>query len=902
MFSVWNAMIKTPYHQFNAVFSITKDEHDNIQLTLDSEPYYHASFENIKANGNVITASYEDKEGNDQQIKLVFNGDAFNGELSFPYYGTVSFAGEKGRGISMAERLQLYGSKSVEENRYWKGQWIWDVQQPEADSGLQHLLVYFRRSFHIADGINAKLSIEITADSRYRLYVNSHSVAIGPCKGDGDTQYYEKVDVSKYLQSGKNVLAVQVLRLPAYKPVETGEGGPLSIWRSHAAGLFVEASLRDEHDRELEPLHSGRAWRAFRHTGYRFIRKPFIQWMGGVEEVDGSGAPHQWLNPEFDDSNWASAIPFAETRADVGLLSPWNLTPRPIPFLYEVERNFSKVARTEGIDRCIVDKWLEHIQAEGQPLQLDSGQKLALELDAGELTTGYITIKVKGGRGSIIRMLGAECYQASDSSKHRQIKGQRDDATGQLLGEFDTYYVAGQASETESEQYEPFWFRTFRYVRLELETGDEPLEIVSISYRETGYPLDVQASFESSDQELNTLWDLSVRTLKRCMHETYEDCPYYEQLQYSMDSRLMMLYTYYISADDRMPRRTIDDFYRSRQPSGLLQSRFPSVEPQVIPSFSLYWIDMLAEHYNFNGDIELLKTYRPAMLELLDWFHNRLTDEGIVGVTSHRYWTYFDWVDEWPRGAPPESMERPMFLLSLMYAASLRTASRLLKVTGWIDAANDMTARADHICQAVRKLAWSDERQLFRDLPGLEIYSQHSQVMAVLSETVTGEEARKLMERTLQEPLHRVTLPFSYLLIQALKKTDLYDQAFEIWDRWRGFANQGLTTLPEVEVNPRSDCHAWSAVPLAEFPASILGITPAEPGFAAVKIEPRIGKLKWAKGSMPTAYGAIEVEWQLEGETFSLLVNIPVGIKGTVKLPNGEEFAIHGMRSFQTVL
>lgn len=148
-----------------------------------------------------------------------------------------------------------------------------------------------------------------------------------------------------------------------------------------------------------------------------------------------------------------------------------------------------------------------------------------------------------------------------------------------------------------------------------------------------------------------------------------------------------------------------------------------------------------------------------------------------------------------------------------------------MRVTGWNEVAEEMETRAMKVSQTLKKLAWSEERQLFRDLPGTEIYSQHTQVMAVLSDTVTGEDAKSLMERTLNESMNQVSLPYSYLLIQALKKTGLQHRIFKLWDRWRVFISQGLTTLPEMEINPRSDCHAWSAVPLAEFPSTILGVS-----------------------------------------------------------------------------
>lgn len=892
MIGTWNTIIKTPYMQVYTVFTISEG-YGGISLKMETEPFdMNISFKNIERSGNVLKASGSDARGMTQELELTFEKDSFSGSLASPFLGKMIFNGEKGLGLSLNENLEKYGEKSVQENRYWKGKWIWDVKQPKANENSEHVLVYFRRTFHVPEGVHPNLKLDITADSRYRLFVNGQSVTVGPCKGDRHVQYYETVDVSKHLVQGENVLAVKVLRYPSLEPFKEGEGGPISIWRSQSAGLLVEATLRDDNGLELESLHSGPEWKVYRHNGYRHVSKLLIKWMGGVEEVDGQGAPHKWELPDFDDSSWSLAIPFAETRGFAGNLSPWNLVPRPIPFMYEKERNFIQVTKVEESDETKAKLFLQG----SQPLLVPAYSKLMIEMDAGELMTGYLTVGVQGGRGSVIRMIASECYEPDDSNPARmRIKGNREDTRGKLIGEPDVYHVAGLGNrEGSAEIYEPFWFRTFRYVRLEIETSEEPLELLYSTYRETGYPLDVKAQFQCSDEELNTLWDLSVRTLKRCMHETYEDCPYYEQLQYSMDSRLMMLFTYNVSADDSLPRRTISDFYRSRQSDGLLQSRYPSTQPQVIPSFALYWIDMLAEHYEYNKDIDLIVSYRTAMIQLLDWYHDRLTPEGIVGVTSNRYWTYFDWVTEWPFGAPPESMDRPMYLLSLMYAASLRKAANLLRVTSWNDAALDLEKRADDVCIAVRQLAWSVENQLFRDLPDTEIYSQHSQIMAVLAGAVDGEEAKRLMERTLNLEKYRVSLPFSYLLIQALKKTGLQHHVFDLWDRWRVFLSQGLTTLPEMEVNPRSDCHAWSAVPLAEFPGTILGIKPEEPGFSKVIIEPHLGKLQWAKGSIATVKGMIEVDWSLDRDYFHLTAKVPDGVTALIKMPDGTQQTLSG--------
>lgn len=133
----------------------------------------------------------------------------------------------------------------------------------------------------------------------------------------------------------------------------------------------------------------------------------------------------------------------------------------------------------------------------------------------------------------MIELLESEAYVLPEG------KGDRcNSVNGHLEGYTDVYTVAG----AEHEVYEPFWFRTFRFLQVTIRTAEEPLALRALNYEETGYPLEVKTAVETSDPSLSAIWDISLRTLRRCMHETYMDCPFYEQLQYTMDTRSEILY------------------------------------------------------------------------------------------------------------------------------------------------------------------------------------------------------------------------------------------------------------------------------------------------------------------------------------------------------------------------
>ncbi|MBS4199873.1 hypothetical protein KHA93_09405 [Bacillus sp. FJAT-49732] len=455
------------------------------------------------------------------------------------------------------------------------------------------------------------------------------------------------------------------------------------------------------------------------------------------------------------------------------------------------------------------------------------------------------------------------------------------------MGDSDIYMVSGIDDKESLEEYEPFWWRTFRFVRLHIEVGDEPITIHSFSYRETGYPLEVKAQFQSSEPSMTPLWDVSLRTLRRCMHETYEDCPYYEQLQYTMDTRLQILFTYIISGDDSLARKAIFDYHSSLLPSGMLQSRYPSVLPQVIPGFSIFWILMVHDHYMYFKDVDLVKRYRPTIDAVLNWFDRKIGAEGLVGNLTSSYWNFVDWVAEWKNGIPTAVSKGPLTIYNLMYAVALHKGADLNEWTGRTDVAKEYREKAENLKKVILSSCWSNEKGLFRDGPQVEEYSQHVQIWSVLSGIIEGENAVKVMGKVLNDKtLSQVSYAMAFFLFRALSNSGLYDRSFVLWDTWRDMLKLNLTTWVEDPVGQRSDCHAWGAAPLYEFTSEILGVKPDLPGFERFLVKPQIGNLSWAKGSVATPHGLIYVEWKVEDNEFSIVIDGPEHIPLLLSLPN----------------
>ena len=703
---------------------------------------------------------------------------------------------------------------------------------------------------------DARLTVRITAVSRYRLWVNGQPVLSGPCKGDLDRQYFETVDLTPLLCAGKNVFAVQVLyNDPDMARDQTDERaaiyGVVGAGNCHA--LAVEGEITDAAGQVIGSVTTGQApWRVWLDNTFHLHSTEFTVYLGAVEEsVDFRRSPARWRAADFDDTAWLPALSWgpvvlSPAFQSVGLVPRIHVIPREIPLMDEAETAFDRIIRREN----------------------------DTVLDAGAHVNGYPRFSFDGEAGTEITVTYLERF--GDGSDGCRI----DDTNGTAAGRTDHVILDGGPV-----CYEPFWVRTFRYIVIR--GGQLSLPPV---YRMTGYPLPVQSTVSSSVPWVGQLWDICLRTLRNCMLETYMDCPYYEQLQFIMDTRLQMLFSYAVSDDTRLARKALLDFHCGLRPEGLLPGKTPTAYCQIISTFSLHYVFALWEYVEHTGDAALGRLYRPDIDRILDAYDRKRDGSGLVGKIDP--WAFIDWQDDWREtgGVSPAYFEGPSSIINLMYAYALECGAKLYEATGRPGTAAEYRQRRAEILQNVRALCFDPEKGMVREGPSCSQFTRHAQAWAVINGLFDDRESRHAMQAALACP--PCSFAASYEWFRALEKVGLEDEMRRSLGDWIALIGRGSTTFPEEPHHPRSECHAWSALPLYEFTRTMAGVRQESD---KIVIRPRMFDLPDFSGTVVTPLGTVRCACRTDGNgTHQYDVSLPEGARGLFITPSGQQIPFTG--------
>ena len=646
-------------------------------------------------------------------------------------------------------------------NIFEKSKWIWANASARADEYAEFVedVSFF--------GKNAELCI--SSDSNYTVYINGSLAAFGQYADFPYKKVYDRIDVSRYMRQGRNVIAFRVWYYGVDSASTYYPGKAALIYSLFADGALLAYSS----ERTLSRLSP---------TFVPYKCKSITGQLGLSFEYDSKKAD-AWMLGEPDE-----AYPFtASTVVDIS------------PEMRERTCRRTELGETH-IGKEVVREGVTPVSKHGKIF------------DLGREAVGFICLQFKTDSEKPITVTFGE--HLVDGHVRQKIGGR----------DFSFIYhpTAGEVN------YYMNAFRRFgcRYVEL---VSDEPLSDVRVSLRSVVYPVARREYPESLTLLEEKIYDACVYTLECCMHEHYEDCPWREQALYTMDSRNQMLAGYYAFGETLFPKANLELISEDDRPDGLLSICYPILRDFAIPSFSLHFVTECEEYLGYSGDEEFIRRIYPKIKKTLGVFLDRIDESGLaMPLEDKSMWNFYEWTDAlagdevWDTENPNAGLTYDLALNTLISIA----ISRLVSINDRLGFdSTELLMKKASLNSAIYRYFYLGERGAFETRRGTEHFSRLANSLAILSGAVEGKEMMALAEKLADGTgMTDASLSMRAFLYDALLLADKEKYApFILSDIERVYApmlKTGNNTVWETELgesdfdNAGSLCHGWSSIPI----------------------------------------------------------------------------------------
>jgi hypothetical protein len=424
-----------------------------------------------------------------------------------------------------------------------------------------------------------------------------------------------------------------------------------------------------------------------------------------------------------------------------------------------------------------------------------------------------------------------------------------------------------------------------RYIFITLSNFKRPVKIRHFNLIASTYPVNYIGDFRCSDRLLDEIWDISARTLKLCMEDTYTDCPAYEQTFWVGDSRNEALFGFPVFGATDIAKRGVTLAAQGMDISPVAACQGPNNWDVHLPAWSFLWGISVWDYYWYSGDKAFVKQVFPDVIKNIKGAESLLNEDGLF---SGPFWNMFDW-----SGADQNHdvvLHNTMFMVGAI-DAGLKCAEAIddNSQTEWL------TTLRKQLVDKLNSL-WDDKKQSYPDAiwedgsisPSI---CTHTSFLSILYDIIEEENYAAALENTLspRNEMVKIGSPFAFLyLYETLEKVGKEQEIINfIYKDYEPMVYDGETTVRErlgAGNSHRSRSHAWSSSPNLFLNKIITGIKQTAPASKAFIIIPTImNGIIWADGTVATPYGPLSVHWKIEGNKLNVQIKTPKEVKVTFK-------------------
>ena len=357
-------------------------------------------------------------------------------------------------------------------------------------------------------------------------------------------------------------------------------------------------------------------------------------------------------------------------------------------------------------------------------------------------------------------------------------------------------------------------------VRYEEEIQDLQVEILP-----RVYPL-AEVPFACKDENLQEIYDVCIKTLKLCMHEHYEDCPWREQALYAMDSRNQMLCGYYAFKEFDFPRASLKLMSEDRREDGFLSICSPAGMDLTIPSFGLHYFTEVREYADYSSDWAFIQEIIPKLSSVLAAYEKNRLDYGLIPTfEGANYWNFYEWAEGLEGTLHASESKKTDLVLNCLYSLALQHMAYLCDKIG---VNNNYKVLSNEINNIIDRRFFNKNENAYVMYENTSSFSELGNALAVLCGAASELKAKNICEQLVGgNNWTKITLSMKCFKYDALLKMDVKKYQAYILDDIKSVYNKmlktGATTFWETEKgesdfnNAGSLCHGWAAMPVYYF-------------------------------------------------------------------------------------
>jgi hypothetical protein len=775
------------------------------------------------------------------------------------------------------------------QDKTWTANWIWTSEQ-----GSNNTWVDLRKKVTL-DQKPAAAITRIAAENKYWLFVNNILVVRDggmDTRPDLDNTYYDEIDLAPYLKKGKNIICALVWHKggrEGYTQRTLLNGGFLfesrlngsrvssivsdKTWKIKVDSAFVRGVYLYKYgiggsikfDKETfggEVIEGLSKSGYYRPTG---SSKPFIRcadenatfalpgicdvaygvmdsqlkiigdykWVAHPVTFDARNESFGWQQYDYKDSSWKNAV-----EKGIPPVAPWNkLVERSIPFWKDY-----------GLK--------PYLNKDALPNMITANSTITGNIGINIQCTPYL--KLIAPAGVHIRIVLNDFYYQDYITK----EGEQ---------EFECYAWQNSSSHTVKYQFSNV-------------TG--PVQILDLKFRQTSYNTEIIGSFNSNDNELNTLWTKCKNTSFVCMRDYFYDCPNRERGQWWGDVSEQILYSFYLydQSSAKLAQKAFRELMHTQKPDGSLYTTAPG-KAFNLPDQNMAAVSMLWNYYLYTGDKSMIEELYPYAKKFVQQCASTANSDGMLIMQPAQGWNLWNWID-W--GSNMDIQEGSAnTVCNGLYIVLLNSMINIAETLGQDADVIHFKSLQARVKNKFNDYFWNGKAYAFHNKNGVKsnTVDDRSGAWAVLAGV--ADDAQKVSVLNTLKTRYDAC-PYQEMYIElAMLQLDPTETLKRMRTRHAEMINSWSSTLWEEFPANNSNNHAWSAGPMYHLSGYFLGIRPLKPAFSEYAFLPLIGDLKEISGVVPSPKGNISASCKIDklASTFTQKITSPANTVCVIGIP-----------------